>query len=195
MGKLRITVLDAAGHPTAARVFVIGEDGRAYAPDDAWMHADDNFVRAERPFEAHYFHISGNAEVTVPVGRADVEVMKGFEYRLREKDVTIAAGQNSQPDNSFAALNLPKDTRSQWVSGDVHVHMNYGGAYRNTPQHLVAQAAAENLQIVEDLVVNKEQRIPDIAYFSTNPTRLLPPPICCCTVRSFTPATGDIWVC
>jgi hypothetical protein len=47
--------------------------------------------------------------------------------------------------------------------------MNYGGAYRNTPVHLVAQAAAENLQVVEDLVVNKEQRIPDIAYFSTRP--------------------------
>ena len=46
--------------------------------------------------------------------------------------------------------------------------MNYGGAYRNTPKNLVAQAAAENLSIVEDLVVNKEQRIPDIAYFSSN---------------------------
>ena len=42
-------------------------------------------------------------------------------------------------------LNMPKDRDSQWVSGDVHVHMNYGGAYRNTPNHLVAQAAAENL--------------------------------------------------
>jgi hypothetical protein len=45
--------------------------------------------------------------------------------------------------------------------------MNYGGTYRNTPKNLVAQAAAENLSIVEDLIVNKEQRIPDIAYFST----------------------------
>ena len=53
------------------------------------------------------------------------------------------------------------------------MHMNYGGTYRNTPQHLVAQAAAENLQIVEDLVVNKEQRIPDIAYFSPKPDPLL----------------------
>ncbi len=53
-----------------------------------------------------------------------------------------------------------------WVSGDVHVHMNYAGTYRNTPAHLVEQAAAENLAIVEDLVVNKEQRIPDMAYFS-----------------------------
>ena len=66
-------------------------------------------------------------------------------------------------------LNLPKDAHSHWVSGDVHVHMNYGGTYRNTPRRLVAQAAAENLSIVEDLVVNKEQRIPDIAYFSTEP--------------------------
>ena len=66
-------------------------------------------------------------------------------------------------------MSLPKETGSQWVSGDVHVHMNYGGAYRNTPAHLVTQAAAENLQIVEDLVVNKEQRIPDIAYFSPKP--------------------------
>ena len=33
----------------------------------------------------------------------------------------------------------------------------------------MAQAAAENLQVVEDLVVNKEERIPDIAYFSPKP--------------------------
>jgi TolB protein len=44
------------------------------------------------------------------------------------------------------------------------VHMNYGGEYRNTPEHLVLQAEAENLGIVNNLIVNKEQRIPDIAY-------------------------------
>jgi TolB protein len=48
------------------------------------------------------------------------------------------------------------------------VHMNYGGAYRNTPRHLAFQARAEDLHVVEDLIVNKEQRIPDIAYFRTN---------------------------
>ena len=62
-------MLDPTGHPTPARIFVVGEDGRAYAPDDAWMNADDNFVRAERPFEAHYFHTSGNAELTLPAGQ------------------------------------------------------------------------------------------------------------------------------
>jgi TolB protein len=169
VGQLSIAVLDQSGHPTAARVFVVGEDGRAYAPDDAWMNADDNFVRSERPFEAHYFHTSGNAEMTVPVGHAEVEVMKGFEYRFERQTAIITAGQKSSLTVHLQPLGLPKEAGSQWVSGDVHVHMNYGGAYRNTPKHLVTQAAAENLQVVEDLVVNKEQRIPDIAYFSTKP--------------------------
>jgi hypothetical protein len=55
-----------------------------------------------------------------------------------------------------------------WWSGDLHVHMNYGGAYRNTPRHLAFQARAEDLHVVENLIVNKEQRIPDIAYFRTD---------------------------
>ena len=91
------------GHPTAARVFVTGEDGRAYAPDDAWMRADDSFVRAERPFEAHYFHTSGKAELTLPVGNAEVEVMKGYEYGFERKTVAITAGQQTAYDHSFAA--------------------------------------------------------------------------------------------
>jgi len=169
VGQLSIAVLDEAGHPTAARVFVLGEDKRAYAPDEAWMNADDNFVRSERPFEAHYFHTSGNAELTLPAGQAEVEVMKGFEYRFERQTVTMTSGQRSTLTIRLQPLGLPRETGSHWVSGDVHVHMNYGGAYRNTPKHLVAQAAAENLQVVEDLVVNKEQRIPDIAYFGTRP--------------------------
>jgi TolB protein len=169
VGRLSIAVLDQAGHSVAARFFLVGEDGRAYAPDDAWMTADDNFVRSERPFEAHYFHTSGNADLTLPAGHAEVEVMKGFEYRFERQTVTVIAGQKSSLTVHLQPLSLPKEAGSQWVSGDVHVHMNYGGAYRNTPKYLVTQAAAENLQVVEDLVVNKEQRIPDIAYFSTKP--------------------------
>ncbi len=169
VGQVSISVLDQAGRPTAARVFVVGEDGRAYAPDEAWMNGDDNFVRSERPFEAHYFHTSGQAELTLPAGHAKVEVMKGFEYRFEQQTVTITSGQKSSLTIHLRPLSLPREAHSQWVSGDVHVHMNYGGTYRNTPKHLVTQAAAENLQVVEDLVVNKEQRIPDIAYFSTRP--------------------------
>ena len=169
VGQLTITVLDAAGHATPARISVTGEDGKAYAPDDAWMHADDRFVRSERPFEAHYFHSAGAAELALPVGRADVEVMNGFEYRFEKKTALIAAGKRSSLTIYLQPLAVPKDAHSQWTGADVHVHMNYGGTYRGTPKSLIAQAAAENLSIVEDLIVNKEQRVPDIVYFSPKP--------------------------
>ena len=133
------------------------------------MHADDNFVRSERPLEAHYFHSAGLSELTLPAGSVEVDVMRGFEYSGEKKRVLISPGRHSNLTIYLKPISLPKDSHSQWVSGDVHVHMNYGGAYRNTPKHLVDQAAAENLSIIEDLVVNKEQRIPDIAYFSSKP--------------------------
>jgi hypothetical protein len=56
--------------------------------------------------------------------------------------------------------------RAGWYSGDLHVHMNYGGAYRNSPLRLRRQAEAEDLHVVENLIVNKEGRIPDVNYFS-----------------------------
>ena len=169
MGHVTITVLGPAGQPTPARIFVTGGDGRAYAPDEAWMHAEDNFVRSEGAFETHYFHSNGTAELTLPAGRADIEVMKGFEYEIEKRSVEITVGGNQKLALRLKPLGTPLDPHSQWLSGDLHVHMNYGGAYRNTPANLVAQQTAENLFLVENLIVNKEQRIPDIAYFRSTP--------------------------
>ena len=164
--RINLAILDSSGKRTPARVSVTAEDSRAYAPDDAWMHADDSFVRSERPFEPHYFHSTGESEIVVPAGRVRIEVMKGFEYQFERRNLTLAPGSHKLA-ITLTPIKIPIEPDRQWVSGDVHVHMNYGGAYRNTPQHLVEQAQAENLSIVEDLVVNKEQRIPDISYFQT----------------------------
>jgi TolB protein len=168
VGHIAINVIDSTGHNMPARVFVTGEDGRAYAPDDAWMRADDNFNRKERPFEAHYFHTSGHSEVMAPAGRVQIEVMKGFEYRFEKRTVLLEANEEARLTIRVQKLTVPQSA-GRWVSSDVHVHMNYGGQYRDTPKRLVAQAAAENLSIVQDLVVNKEQRISDISYFRTTP--------------------------
>ena len=169
MGRLEITVRDEHGQESAARISITGEDGRAYAPRDAWMHADDSYDRSQSSFEAHYFHTAGAAEVEVPAGRVTVDVMRGFEHRLASQSVEVKAGQTTPMNIRLQPITLPPSGNLHWISGDVHVHMNYGGAYRNTPAHLVFQAAAEDLPIVQDLVVNKEQRIPDIAYFRTAP--------------------------
>mgnify|MGYP000179826803 CR=1 FL=1 len=64
------------------------------------------------------------------------------------------------------------------MSGDAHIHMNYGGHYRNTPENLARQAEAEDLRVVHNLIVNKEVRIPDVEYFRGD--ALDPAALCCC---------------
>jgi len=167
VGTLRVNVVDRAGRPLSARISVTTSEGRGYAPDDAWRHADEAFDRSEREFEYPYFHSTGSAQVTVPAGRMHVEVWRGPEYRVSRADVNVPArGRAVHRVVLERIANLPA---RGWWSGDVHVHMNYGGAYRNTPPHLAFQARAEDLHVVENLIVNKEQRIPDISYFRVGP--------------------------
>jgi Tol biopolymer transport system component len=163
MGRISLHVASANGS-MPARVFITASDGRAYAPEDAWMYADDSFTRSESAFEAHYFDSPGSSEIVVPAGEAEVDVMRGFEFGFERRRVHVKAGETTDLTVRLRPR-APYDQR-EWISGDVHVHMNYAGTYRNTPEHLIGQAAAENLTIVEDLIVNKEQRIPDFAYFS-----------------------------
>lgn len=167
MGRLSLRVVDTLGKPVAARVFITAADGRAYAPDDAWMQADDSFDRSERPFEAHYFDTQGTSEIAVPAGKVQVDVMRGFEYAFEQQSVEIKPDATNHLTVRLRLI-MPFEP-AEWVSGDVHVHMNYAGTYRNTPAHLLEQAAAENLTIVENLIVNKEQRVPDIAHFMPHP--------------------------
>ena len=67
--NVSITVLDENGAQDGGTGYGHGRRRRAYAPEDAWMHADDSFDRSQSPFEAHYFHSAGKAEIEVPAGR------------------------------------------------------------------------------------------------------------------------------
>ena len=171
MGELRLDTSSAKNQPVAARVAIVAADGRAYAPDDAWVHADDSFDRRNAKFETHYFHSSGSAKITLPVGIASVTIWRGPEHRVEHRTVQIGAGETRNMRVTLQPLALPDKWSERWVSADVHVHMNYGGTYRNTPERLVRQADAEDLDVVFNLVVNKEQRVPDIDYFSPAPDK------------------------
>jgi TolB protein len=162
-GTLHLTVHDEHGALTAARVVVTGADGRFFAPALAWLHHAE-FDRNALPFEARYFHTAGEERIEVPEGAVSVEVMKGLARSPARRTLTVVAGAVRDVEVSLPADPWPDAPARRWVSADVHVHMNYGGHYRNTPAHLVLQAQAEDLDIVENLIVNKEQRVPDIAY-------------------------------
>ena len=163
VGTLRIVLADAAGASVAARVSVTGPDGRGWAPADALRQADDGFDRSERAFETTYFHVRGTASLTVPAGEYAVVVSKGPEYRAVTRKVSVASrAAVVVPIRLARLLDLPA---RGWWSGDLHVHMNYGGVYRMDSPRLRTQAEAEDLHVVENLIVNKEQRILDVARF------------------------------
>jgi hypothetical protein len=47
--------------------------------------------------------------------------------------------------------------------------MNYAGVYFNTPERLIEQAEAEDIHVLNNLICNKEQRIPDVAHYTGKP--------------------------
>jgi len=166
-GSLRLTALDAAGAAIPVRFSVTGTDGRGWAPDTAWRHADDSFDRRARRFEVSYFHARGAVTLSLPPGTYTVEALHGLEFAPVTRSITIAAGSaHAERVVMRRLIDLPA---RGWWSGDLHVHMNYGGAYRADPARLRVQAEAEDLHVVENLIVNKEQRIPDVASFHGGP--------------------------
>ena len=160
--KLTIDIRDEQGRGVPARVAVVGIDGRAAAPAAAWLHGDDGFDRAIQPIETHYFHCPSTCALDVARGTVSIWVQRGFRYLPWQRSVKVGG------DTSIRVELQPNDLPASFGtfrSADLHVHMNYGGHYRNTPENLARQARAEDLDVVYNLVVNKEERVPDIAYF------------------------------
>jgi hypothetical protein len=116
--------------------------------------------------------------VTVPPGKTRIHVQNGFRRVPVELELEAVAGETGEVrglpvlrpgDGQTLPVKLAdNDLRPEYgrfMSADLHVHMNYGGHYRNTPTELLLQQDAEDLDVVYNLIVNKEERIPDISYF------------------------------
>jgi len=162
--KLTIDIRDERGRGVPARVSIVGSDGRAAAPASAWVHADDGFGRAVQPTETHYFHCPLRCTIDVPAGETAIRVQRGLAYLPWKQDVKLASGTDRTISVKLQRNDLPPSFGT-FRSADLHVHMNYGGHYRAIPQTLAEQARAEDLDVVYNLIVNKEERVPDIAFF------------------------------
>lgn len=166
--RLVLDIVDDAGDRVPVRVSIVAHDGRAYAPEHAWISGDDGFDRQAQSIETHYFHCVSPCEVEVPAGKTSIWIQHGFANLPWRQTVELAAGRDTQVSATLQASRLPA-AFGDFVSADLHVHMNYGGRYRNTPKRLAQQAHAEDLDIVWNLVVNKEERVPDIGMFRLGP--------------------------
>ncbi|MFM8348392.1 MAG: hypothetical protein ACKOAR_10170, partial [Bacteroidota bacterium] len=168
--ELTVVVKDERGTVIPARVSVVDARGKFHSPNGVRVHADDASYPAQYKFEHHYVHVSGPVSMKVPQERLVVTVSHGPFYNLSKVNVDATKPLTGPVTVTLEAFTLPNGF-SKGISGDLHVHMNYGGHYLNKPADLLQQAAAEEVNLIFNLIVNKEQRVPDVQYFGTGDVR------------------------
>lgn len=88
--------------------------------------------------DSSFAYVDGTFQVELPVGEVYVELMKGFEYEIVRRRLTIESGQRD------LVLEIPRfdDLRSQgWATADTHVHFL-------SPSTAMLEAQAEGLNLV-----------------------------------------------
>src|SRR5207244_10821714 len=90
---LTVKVQDESGRPLPARLSVTDARGRFFAPDDAWIQADDLLIPERQRMETRYVHGAGEWPVWVPLGPPAIKVARGPGYRgVRRKADAQASG-------------------------------------------------------------------------------------------------------
>ena len=155
MGTLSVTTVDPQGNPSASRIHLTAADGKFYAPEDA-------YARVSRVGD-RIFHHPGTFSVTLPVGPVRLTAVRGFEAQPATHELTIEEGEVA---GLTIALNPVSDVSADgWFSGSTHVHMNYAGNLHNTLPNLMMMSAAEDQDIVNEQVANKDNRILDYQFW------------------------------
>ena len=156
VGTLSVRVVDdATGAPMAARTHLTAADGRQYVPNDAYARVAGIGDRV--------FHTPGPFTVQVPSGPLTMTTVAGFERRVETTKVEVKAGEVTAVTVRMKALT---DMGALgWYSGSTHVHMNYAGNLHNTLENLMMMSAAEDQDIVNEQVANKDNRILDYHHF------------------------------
>jgi Tol biopolymer transport system component len=159
-----IEIFDENNAKTPARISVTDQRGKFVAPSDELVHADDGYDRSRNRFEAHYVYMRHTDSIEAPKDLIRIDVSKGLEYEPQSQTVDLSSSDTKKP--TVVQFHLKrmgwKSYEGSWISSDLHVHMNYGGTYELNPKDLLDIAEAEGVRIVNNLLVNKEQRFPDI---------------------------------
>ncbi|MHB0877518.1 MAG: CehA/McbA family metallohydrolase [Anaerolineae bacterium] len=139
---VHVTIEDAQGRPTPARVHFRAPDGRYLPPYGHRHQVNTNWFEdygADLKLgHTQYAYVDGRFQIELPVGDVYVEVSKGFEYRPLRRRLTILPGQRELS----LRLERPIDRRSAgWVTADTHVHFI-------SPQTAWLEAQGEGVNLV-----------------------------------------------
>jgi TolB protein len=163
MGLVRVRVIDeTTGQQTAARIYAPASDGKFYAPADAYSRLST--TRMTYRSGEHVFHTAGEFTLEVPPGKMTIEAVKGFERWPAKAEIEVKPGGTTWSTLTLKPLvDIPA---KGWWSGSTHAHTNYGGNLRNTLENMMLLGRAEDVQVVNSLSANKDNRIMDWEHFA-----------------------------
>jgi hypothetical protein len=143
-GTLAVRIVDdETGEPVAARVYLADDAGPTWpggAPirrdgrGDAWFHADG-------AFEA------------IVSGTAHLRVARGIEYE--PATATAAVRPDGRAEVTVRLRRWSHMAADGWHSGDVHVHLHYGGEYELSPEDASLAQRAEDARFLNMMVANQ----------------------------------------
>ncbi len=147
-GTLSLRIVDAAtGETCAARVYLRDDLGEAW-PDGATVRRDE---RGEL-----WFHADGSFEALIS-GTALLRVHRGIEYDALELRVAVPADGHASAE---ARLERWSDMALDgWYSGDVHVHLHYGGEYALTAEDASLAQRGEDVHFMNMMVANSNSGV------------------------------------
>ncbi|MFQ5948129.1 MAG: CehA/McbA family metallohydrolase, partial [Acidimicrobiia bacterium] len=152
---------DETDQPTAARIYLSDELGPA-RPSGAAIRRDRHgnaYFYADQGFEAR---VSGQTRLTIA---------RGIEYEPAELEIEIRSEEHA--DLAVRLTRWSHMATEGWRSGDVHVHLHYGGEYRLTPADAALAQRAEDVGFLNMMVANwRSGWVHDYSHFQGEPHRL-----------------------
>ena len=158
-GRVRVSVRDELGKPTAARLYVEASDGKGYAPRGEPIFYFP--LESSRPPSAQgasrrdaFFVTLGDSEFEVPAGTLKLTAVKGYEYRLAK--ATVDVGPRETAEISLQLERWTNWNQRGWYSGENHFHANYRGSYYQRPMQSLVWLKAMDLNAANMIVANAE---------------------------------------
>jgi TolB protein len=149
--KVRVQVRDEMGRPTAARLYVEASDGKSYAPRGSPIYY---YPRVRGGARSGFFIASGDDTFAIPAGRLRLVASKGVEYHISGQTAEIPA--ESAVEISIAMRRWTDWNRRGWYAGENHFHANYNGSYYQRPKQSLRWLEAEDLNVANMIVANKD---------------------------------------
>lgn len=158
-----------------ARLSITDRDGHPVVPD-----------KGQPRFEAQngrvFVYSPGTLTAEVPAGEVRVTAVHGLACIPATASRKITAGQDATIDIELNSVWNPAS--DGWYGADLHSHLNYGGPYSLSPEDLILDMQAEQLDVSTPQLANLHTRLNDTQWWGWRKTDKSPMIIFAQEVRS-----------